>query len=724
MGWFDEQIKQRIKMDDEAFDEAFVSMADVVMGSHLASSMKNSRFVTKDAVDEILRFYHIKPIELPKGMDDFHDQLEYLMEPFGLMRRVVSLEGTWYKDAVGAFLATRKDNGEVVALIPHKLSGYVFFDRKSGKQIRVRKATAAIFLPEALSFYKAMPLKKLAIPDLLFYIIQMLSILDYFMIAFSTLAATLLGMLLPKLNYILFSDVISSGSSKFFFAVATMFLSVTIVKILITTVKNMVMSRIQTKSSMAVQSAAMMRLFSLPVEFFKQYSSGELSTRTQSINNLCNMLFSAILSSGLTSLFSLLYITQIFSYAAELVIPSMIIILTTMAVSLLTTLANMKVARRTMEINAKESGLIYSLITGVQKIKLSGSEKRAFSKWAGIYKEKAKLMYDPPILVKLSPILSMAVSLFGTILLYSISIQAELDVAEYYSFYSAYGMVMGAFLSLSSISNTIAGIKPVLELVKPILQALPEVSAGKKMVERISGNIELNQVSFRYKEGMPFVVENLSLKIKSGQYVAIVGETGCGKSTLMRLLLGFETPHKGAIYYDGKDITSIDLKSLRRKIGVVMQNGKLFLGDIFSNITISAPWLTMEEAFEAAELAGIAEDIRDMPMGMHTMISEGAGGISGGQRQRLMIARAIAPKPRVLMFDEATSALDNLTQKTVSKSLNELKCTRIIIAHRLSTIKECDRILVLHQGKIIEDGTYLELIEKKGYFAELVARQQ
>jgi ABC-type bacteriocin/lantibiotic exporter with double-glycine peptidase domain len=223
---------------------------------------------------------------------------------------------------------------------------------------------------------------------------------------------------------------------------------------------------------------------------------------------------------------------------------------------------------------------------------------------------------------------------------------------------------------------------------------------------------------------MPVILDGLSFKIRPGQYVAIVGKTGCGKSTLMRILLGFETPNKGAVYYDGQDISKIDLKSLRRKIGVVMQNGKLFSGDIYSNIVISAPQLTMDDAWKAAELAGIADDIRKMPMEMNTMISEGSGGISGGQRQRLMIARAIAPKPKILMFDEATSALDNITQKKVSESLDALKCTRIVIAHRLSTIMQCDRILVLDKGKIIEDGSYEELIAKNGFFADLVARQQ
>ncbi len=222
---------------------------------------------------------------------------------------------------------------------------------------------------------------------------------------------------------------------------------------------------------------------------------------------------------------------------------------------------------------------------------------------------------------------------------------------------------------------------------------------------------------------MPPVLDDLSLRIRPGQYVAVVGRTGCGKSTLMRLLLGFEKPQKGAVYYDGKDLATIDVKSLRKNIGVVTQDGKLFQGDIYSNIVISAPWLTMDEAWEAADTAGIAEDIKAMPMGMQTFISEGSGGVSGGQKQRLMIARAVAPKPRILFFDEATSALDNITQKIVSDNLDKLKCTRVVIAHRLSTIKNCDRIIVLENGRIAEDGGFDELVRKNGVFADLVRRQ-
>ena len=231
-------------------------------------------------------------------------------------------------------------------------------------------------------------------------------------------------------------------------------------------------------------------------------------------------------------------------------------------------------------------------------------------------------------------------------------------------------------------------------------------------------------MSFKYDDASPLILDNISLKIRPGQYVAIVGRTGCGKSTLVRLLLGFEKPERGGIYYDGRDINKTDLGSLRKHIGVVTQNGRLFSGDIFSNIVVAAPHLTLNDAWEAARIAGIDEDIRKMPMGMNTYISEGGGGISGGQKQRIMIARAVAPKPKLLIFDEATSALDNITQRKVSEALDEMKCTRIVIAHRLSTIRQCDRILVLDNGHIVEDGTYEELIGLDGYFSELVKRQQ
>jgi ABC-type bacteriocin/lantibiotic exporter with double-glycine peptidase domain len=384
----------------------------------------------------------------------------------------------------------------------------------------------------------------------------------------------------------------------------------------------------------------------------------------------------------------------------------------------------LNITRRQMNIGAKLNGLTFSIFSGIQKIKLAGAEKRIFAKWGTAYKEQAQLSYDPPALLKIQPIFAGVISMAGLVILYYGAAVSRVSVADYMAFNSAYGMVSGAVMSLAGVAMTFASIKPIMEMAEPILGAQPELGENRKIVTRLSGQIELSNVSFRYNEEMPLVIDNLSLKIRPGQYIAIVGKTGCGKSTLMRLLLGFESPQKGAVYFDGQDIAKVDLRSLRQNIGAVMQNGKLFTGSILSNITVAAPWLGLAEAWEAAELACVADDIRKMPMGMHTMISEGGGGISGGQRQRLLIARAIIAKPRILIFDEATSALDNITQKHVSDALDSLSSTRIVIAHRLSTIRHCDRIIVLDGGSIREDGTYEELIRKGGYFAELVERQR
>ncbi len=724
MGWFDEQIRQRKQSDEDAFSDAFARMADVVMGESLSRMLRDDRFKTKNAIDEILKYYYVKPKELPDSITETMDQLEYLMRPSGIMWRTVNLEGEWYKDAVGAMLGTRKDDGSAVALIPRGLAGYDFLDAATGKRVRLNKKTAQLIDTQALCFYKPLPMKAIGIKELLQYIIQTARVSDIVFVMIATLLVTLIGLLPAHINRIIYSQVIGSESVQLLISVFVFLFCSSLAQTLISIYNDLVLNRLNARMGIAFESAGMTRLLSLPPAFFKDFSAGELSTRVSYIGQLCSMIVNTILSTGLSSVFSLVYIAQMASYGPGLVIPGMVIILITVVISVVTTFIQMRISKKQMEASAAESGMTYSLVSGVQKIKLSGAEKRAFAKWSEVYSRSAKLTYDPPKMLKISNVVSTCVSLVGTLVIYYFTIKTGVSLADYYAFNTSYGMVMGAFTALIGIVTSFAQIKPVMDMIQPILGAVPEVDESKKIVERISGTIEINNVSFRYTDSMPMVLDGVSFKIRAGQYVAIVGRTGCGKSTLMRLLLGFDKPQKGAIYYDGKDIESLDKKTLRKRIGVVMQNGKLFQGDIFSNITISAPMLTQDEAWEAAEMAGIAEDIRHMPMGMHTLISEGSGGVSGGQRQRLMIARAIAPKPKILMFDEATSALDNITQKIVSDSLEKLKCTRIVIAHRLSTIKQCDRILVMDKGKIVEDGTYDELIDQNGYFAELVARQR
>ena len=724
MGWFDDQIRERMRSDQEVFEDSFVKIAGSVLGGQEAQRLRDERLIAKAALDEILKYYHYKPVEVPEDIGDFDEQLAYVLRPLGLMTRDVKLEPGWYRDAFGPMLGFLKEGGTAVALLPRGLAGYCYVDPATGKRVAVNRGTEDRLSVNALCFYRPLPMKKLGIPDLLMFMKNCISKGDIVWIVLATLAVTLVGFIEPRLSAGMTGPVLQSRNVSLLVGTALFLLSAALANLLIGAVRGLLMDRISTKTQLAVESSVMMRVLSLPVSFFRKFSSGELSNRASSVGSLCDMLLDNILSTGLTSLSSLLFIFQIFTFAPALVLPSVLVVLATFVLSVATSLAQVRVSRRKMLLAAKESGMSYALVSGIQKIRLSGAEKRAFARWADVYAQNAELEYNPPAFLKLNGVFTKAISLVGTIVLYYMAVKTGVKPHEYYGFSAAYGELMGAFTALAGIAVSVAAIRPVLEMAEPILKAEPEVSADKAPVTSVSGSIELSHVSFRYEENAPWVLQDLSLKIRAGEYVAIVGRTGCGKSTLVRLLLGFEKPQSGAVYYDGRDLDTIDPRSLRRKMGVVTQDGQLFQGDIFANITISAPQLTLEEAWEAAEIAGIAQDIRDMPMGMQTLISEGQGGVSGGQKQRIMIARAVAPKPKILIFDEATSALDNVTQKQVSDALDRLKCTRIVIAHRLSTIRHCDRILVLDGGRIVEEGNYETLIEKKGMFADLVARQR
>lgn len=724
MGWFDNQIKTRREADQQLLDDSFVRVAGVVMGQRRAEAFGDDRIVTKNAIDEILKYYHYRTLDLPDSIKSPDDQLDYCLRPHGIMRRSIKLTEGWYKDAYGPILGFIKKDGTPVALLPGTVKGYHFKDPRSGKVIKLNRTTEKLIDDDAICFYRPLPQKKLSIPDLILFMKRSVTLSDIIMIVAASCSVSLVGLLIPRLTATLTGPVLKSGRVDALIALAICLLCVSFSNQLLSSVSGFISNRLSTKSSVAVQASMMMRLMSLPADFFRNYSAGELRSRSQSVNQLCSLLMGMVMSTGLTSLTSLMYITQIFSYTPMLVVPSILITLVTVVFSTVSTLVQIKINKKLMEHEAKESGMSYAMITGVQKIKLAGAEKRIFAKWLNLYSEGAELTYNPPMFIKINTVISTAISLISTIIMYYLAIKSGIDQPSYFAFTAAYGMLSGAFMSLSGVALSAARIKPILEMAEPFLKTEPETSENKEIVTGITGGVELDHVSFRYGEDLPLVIDDLSIKIKPGDYVAIVGKTGCGKSTLVRLLLGFEKPEKGSVRFDGKDINTLDLPSLRKKIGTVMQDAGLFQGDIYSNIVITAPELTLDAAWAAAEKAGIADDIRAMPMGMNTIIGEGQGGISGGQRQRIMIARAIAPNPKLLIFDEATSALDNKTQKQVSEALDSMGCTRIVIAHRLSTIKHCDRILVVDNGHIIENGTYDELIEKNGYFAELVERQR
>ncbi len=724
MSWFEEQLQSREASDNADFADAIDSIAGAVMGTRLREALGREE-IAGSAIDEILRFYHLKPKNdaLPPKITSVETQIEYRMRPYGIRSRTVTLERGWYRHAVGAMLGTLREDGSAVALLPGKFSGYTLVNVKTGERVRLSRKTEKLIDREAVCFYEPLPQRSLTTVDLLRFMVGQLSVSDVALYLVLMALTALLGLLAPLFTRWLFSDVLASGDVLVLLSLAVFMICFSVCRLTFGAFRALIDARIGTKQNLAVQAAVMNRIMSLPPAFFRQYSAGELSQRAAYVRSLCSTLFSAVGMTGLSSLFSLIYIGEIFVFAPSLVVPALLITAATVVFSLVVTFAQIRVTREKMGVAAKTSGLSYATVTGIQKIKLAGAEKRMFARWARQYAKEASLEYNPPMLLKLSGTVSLALSLIGTLVLYAAAIKSGVGVADYYAFSTAYGMVSSAFLSVAGVAVTVANIRPTLEMAKPILEAVPETHDGKENVAALRGGIELSHVSFRYDEAMPNVLDDFSLEVKSGEYLAVVGPTGCGKSTLVRLLLGFEKPQRGSIFFDKKDISGLDPESLRRSVGVVMQDGRLFLGDIYSNIVITAPELGLDAAWEAAEIASVADDIRAMPMGMHTVISEGQGGISGGQKQRLMIARAVAPRPKILIFDEATSALDNITQRKVTEAIDAMGCTRIVIAHRLSTIRHADRIIYLDGGKIAEEGTYEELIARGGLFAKLVERQ-
>ena len=723
MGWFDEQIEDRKKQERKMLSDSYDRLGRTVTGRRFGSGFAEGADVN-DALEALQKYFGIREREIPARLKDLEQKLDYLLTSSDIMYRKVELSEGWHRDGMGALMTTLRENGAVITVLRGSGNVYRYRDPATGRMVTVGAAEEKKIGGEAYCFYRPLPLRRITLKDLFMYMFETLTVWDMAEFALAAFAIAVVGMIMPRLNHVLMDQVVAFGSYQLLAAVMSFMLFATVGTFLLNIIRQLVLSRIRTKLSVNVEAAAMMRVLSLPTTFFKEYSSGELQQYLTYLKQLCTTLVDSIFSTGITGVVSLVYLAQIFSYARSLVVPSLVVTVLSLALSIAANAVQAERSKEQMGLAAKERGLTYALISGIEKIRLSGAENRVFSRWMDLYTREADIKFNPPALIKLNSVFTTAITLIGTIVMYYVAVQSRVSVADYYAFNAAYAYISGAFTAISSVALTAATVRPGLQIIRPLMDAEPEKHTGRETVTSITGALELLHVSFRYEKEGRMILDDLSLKIPARQYVAIVGRTGCGKSTLLRLLLGFEKPEKGAIFYDRKDIQTLDLGSLRKCIGTVLQEGDLFSGSIYENITVSAPGLSLEEAWAAAEIAGIADDIRAMPMGMHTMLQGGGGGISGGQKQRLMIARAVAPKPKLLLLDEATSALDNITQKQVAEALDRMRCTRIVIAHRLSTIRHCDRILVMDGGRIAEDGTYEELIAKNGIFAELVERQR
>ena len=642
--------------------------------------------------------------------------------------RQIVLSGKWWLSDAGPFLGIRESDKRPVALLPASARSYDVFDPVDRTRVRVNDKIAEELGPYAFTFYRSFGQEKIGARDLLKFGIRGCE-RDFAVIAMMGAGAGLLGMLTPVLTGFLFDSIIPGSQKLQLLQVFAFLVASAICTALLQITRGYALVRIEGKMDASLQAAVWDRLLSLPVPFFRDYTAGDLAVRGLGISQMRQMLTGPALNSVISGIFSIFSFGLLFYYSWRLALVATALIGVAFVVSLFTGHRQVAYQRLTARVQGRISGMVLQFVNGISKFRVSGTEARAFASWASEFSPQKKLSFSARRVANRLTVFSSVYPIFASACIFlCISWLMKqpngmvLSTGDFLAFNAAFGQFLTAALQLSSAIVSVLAVVPLYERAIPILQTVPEVDKAKTDPGELAGNIEISHLAFRYRPEAPQVLRDISIRISAGQFVAIVGSSGCGKSTLFRILLGFETPESGAVFFDGQDVASLDIQAVRRQMGVVLQTAKLLSGSIFNNIVGPAP-LTIDDAWEAARMAGFDQDIRQMPMGMHTVVSEGGGGLSGGQRQRLMIARAIVGKPRILLFDEATSALDNQTQAIVSKSLEGLKTTRIVIAHRLSTIINADRIYVLDKGTVVQSGTYEELIAQPGLFAELAKRQ-
>ncbi|MBA4394005.1 MAG: NHLP bacteriocin export ABC transporter permease/ATPase subunit [Desulfobacca sp.] len=641
-----------------------------------------------------------------------------------LRTRLVILRGKWWTEDNGPLLGFKEEGKSPVALIPISTSGYDLYDPVLDRQWKVNEAEAHSLLPQAYTFYTPFPERVVSGKDMLKIGLKGCK-KDIFFICLMGVLGGVLGLLPPILTGHIFGELIPEAARGKLLQMGIILLSCAAVTILFDITKGISIVRIEGKTDSSLQAAVIDRLISLPVPFFRKYSVGDLTNRSLGINAIRQILSSVTISAILGVIFSVFNLILLFYYSWKLALVALALTSIGLIVLVSGILYQTKRQKEVQEIDGKTSGVLLQFITGIAKIKVSGTENKAFASWAELFRKNKQLSYRINEIGSSLSTFQAFFSVITTLVIFAWvawSLEGKMPVGEFMAFNSAFGSFQGAFSQMAMAMTHSLVVFPLYQRLKPILQALPESDELKTHPGELSGGIEMSHVSFRYSSDSPLVLKDISLQVRPGEFVAIIGGSGSGKSTLIRLLLGFEKPEAGGIYYDNQDLSTLDIREIRRQIGVVLQTSKVMSGDIFKNIVGASP-LTMEDAWAAARMAGLDQDIETMPMKMMTIVSPGGTNLSGGQRQRLLIARALVRKPRIIFFDEATSALDNRTQTIVSQGLESLRVARVVIAHRLSTIINADRIYVLHHGEVIETGRYDELMEQKGYFYELAKRQ-
>lgn len=637
--------------------------------------------------------------------------------------RQVVLEPDWFHNECGGLICTL--DKEIVACVPYKNGKYQVYHSLDGSVQLLTEDIAKQISPRAYSIGRTLPLKSLTKKDVFRFCKKSITAHDLIPAAILALICALIGVLLPTLNQMIYDDYIPLGNVGNLAEMCIVMLTFMIGNVFFSIVKNLFNFRIISRVDNDLQNAVYHRIFHLPESFFRDYDSADLGRRVMNVGPTASKIANTLVISGISALFSLVYFIRMCTYSGKLSwIGIGMYLIYVVLVVWITSLTHRREAA-IAEADGEASSKLYQYLNGVDKIRMAGVEDRALLSYMQPYSRQQNEEIKVNRLVSAKEALACVISSIFSMVLYLIIVKSKLNlsIGTFVAFNTAFGSFTGALDSFIEELLNLYQEKDIVSRFWPIFDATPEDDGTKEIPGELSGGITLEHVNFAYEQGGKNVLNDLTISIKPGEYVGIVGSSGCGKSTMLKLLLGFESPQTGVVMVDGKDLRSMDKGAYRKQLGVVLQNGKLISGSIYENITITAPYVEMARVREVVEQVGLKRDIDQMPMGLNTMLSETSNTISGGQQQRILIARAIVGNPKILIFDEATSALDNITQAAVSSNLDKMNVTRIVVAHRLSTIKNCDRILVLKDGSVAEEGNYESLMARKGLFYALASRQ-
>jgi ATP-binding cassette subfamily C protein len=652
------------------------------------------------------------------------DELAAIAKASRLRTRQVSLTPDWWRQESGPLLGYLAADGQPVALLPTAGRRYDLVDPLAGTRRRVDPELAARVAPRAQAVYSPLPYHPLGAWDLIRFALRD-SKLDLLYVLLLGGLSGLLSMAIPIATGLVFGTIIPRAEQAQLLQVAAALVLSALAIALFNITRNLAILRVETQVSGPLQAAVWDRLLRLPAGFFREYSAGDLASRAMAIDEIRQNLSGAAVSTIVSSLFSVFNLALLFYYDVRLGLLALLLAVITVGVMVFASYRQLRYQRPLATLQGKISGLVLQLITGIPKLRVAAAEARAFAEWARAFAAQKRLSYGAENVTNWLQVYNAAWPIVTSMAVFAVVAYAEhgeISTGAFLAFSAAFAQFLAAALQVGVTISSVLQVIPQYERAQPILRTPPEVDASRADPGLLRGAVELSHVAFRYRPDGPLILDDVSLQAQPGEFIALVGPSGAGKSSLFRLLLGFEVPERGTIYLDGQDLAGLDTEAVRQQIGVVLQSGQVQPGSIFDNIVGSAP-RSQEDAWEAARLAGLDTQIQALPMGMQTYVTEGGATFSGGQRQLLLIARALVRKPRILLFDEATSALDNRTQAIVSESLQQLQATRIVIAHRLSTIEKADRIYVLWGGKIAQCGTYAELVAAPGPFAELARRQ-